>query len=161
MKWTDVSSGISVADGQPARAELATLAEQGFAAVVNLREEGEADERMSPAEEGEAVRTSGMSYLHVPFSLRDPAAASAAVDDFRREISGLPGRVLVHCGSGRRAAALTAIHLGLKEGRRGEEVLAMARDWGWPLEPPPLADFVSNYVDRNRGLYKNLEREIW
>jgi uncharacterized protein (TIGR01244 family) len=120
MKWTDVSSGISVADGQPARAELATLAEQGFAAVVNLREEGEADERMSPAEEGEAVRTSGMSYLHVPFSLRDPAAASAAVDDFRREMSGLPGRVLVHCGSGRRAAALTAIHLGLKEGRRGD-----------------------------------------
>lgn len=161
MKHKDINSGISVADAQPARADFAKLAEDGFAAVVNLREEGEPDERMSPAEEGEAVRACGMSYLHVPFSLQDEAAASAAVDDFRREMSGLAGRVLVHCGSGRRAAALTAIHLGLKEGMRGEEVVAMARDWGCALEPARLADFVSSYVDRNRGLYKNLEREIW
>ena len=161
MKYTDVSAGISVADAQPARTELGKLAEEGFAAVVNLREEGEADARMSPAEEGEAASACGMSYLHLPFSLRDPTAASAAVDDFRREMSGMPGRVLVHCGSGRRAAALTAIHLGLKEGMRGEEVLAMARDWGCALEPTQLADFLSGYVERNRGLYKKLEREIW
>lgn len=161
MKYTDVSPGISVADAQPARAEFAKLAEEGFAAVVNLREEGEADARMSSAEEGEAVAACGMSYLHVPFALRDPTAASAAVDDFRRQMSGLPGRVLVHCGSGGRAAALTAIHLGLKEGMRGEEVLAMARDWGCPIESARLADFVCSYVERNRGLYKNLEREIW
>jgi uncharacterized protein (TIGR01244 family) len=161
MKYKDVSTGISVADGQPARTELEKLADEGFEAVVNLREEGEADARMSPAEEGEAVSACGMSYLHVPFSLGDPAAATVAVDDFRREISGISGRVLVHCGSGRRAAALAAIHLGLKEGMRGEEVLAMARDWGCPLEPPQLADFVSDYVERNRALYKKLEREIW
>jgi uncharacterized protein (TIGR01244 family) len=159
MKWTDVSSGISVADGQPARAELATLAEQGFAAVVNLREEGEADERMLTTRRARPCAR-GMSYLHVPFSLPDPASASAAVDDFRREMSGLPGRVLVHCGSGRGAAALTAIHLGLKEGLRGEEVLAMARDWGWALEPPPLADFVSSYVEQPRPLQESRARDL-
>jgi uncharacterized protein (TIGR01244 family) len=161
MKCKHVSPRISVADAQPSRAALAGLAEQGYAAVVNLREEGEADERMSPAEEGEAVRACGMTYVHVPFSLRDPAAASAAVDEFRRQMSGLPGRALVHCGSGRRAAALSAIHLGLREGMQSEDVLAMARDWGYPLEPPQLADFVAGYVERNRGLYNKLEREIW
>jgi protein tyrosine phosphatase (PTP) superfamily phosphohydrolase (DUF442 family) len=92
MKCKSVSPRISVADAQPSRAAFATLAEEGYAAVVNLREEGEADERMSPAEEGEAVRACGMTYLHLPFSLGHPAAAIAAVDEFRRQMSAPPGR---------------------------------------------------------------------
>jgi hypothetical protein len=76
-------------------------------------------------------------------------------------MSALYGRALVHCGSGPRAAALAAIHLGLREGMPSEDVLAMMRDWGHPLESPQLAEFVVGYVDRNRGLYNKLEREIW
>src|SRR5512134_3543102 len=90
MNCKPVSPRISVADTQPARDALATLAQEGYAAVVNLREEGEADERMSPAEEGEAVRACGMTYLHVPFSLDNPATATAAVDEFRRQMSAPP-----------------------------------------------------------------------
>jgi uncharacterized protein (TIGR01244 family) len=161
MKCKPVSPRISVADAQPARADFATLAQEGYAAVVNLREEGEADERMSPAEEREAVRACGMTYLHVPFSLRHPARATAAVDEFRRQMSAPRGRTLVHCGSGRRAAAVSAIHLGLREGMRSEDVLGMARNWGLPIEPPELADFVAGYVERNHVLYDELEREIW
>ena len=116
MNCKPVSPRISIADTQPARDAFATLAQEGYAAVVNLREAGEADERMSPAEEGKAVRACGMTYLHVPFSLGHPARATAAVDEFRRQMSKPPGRTLVHCGSGRRAAALSAIHLGLREG---------------------------------------------
>ena len=55
--------------------------------MVNLGEEGEADARMSLLKEGEAVRACGMTYLHLPFSLRHPAAATAAVDEFRRQMS--------------------------------------------------------------------------
>jgi protein tyrosine phosphatase (PTP) superfamily phosphohydrolase (DUF442 family) len=161
MKCKPVSPRISVADAQPSRAAFAALAKEGYAAVVNLREEDEVDERMSPTEEGAAVRACGMTYLHLPFSLRRPAAANAAADEFRRQMSAPPGRTLVHRGSGRSAAALSAIHLGLREGMRSEDVLAMARSWGLPIEPPELADFVAGYVERNDVLYDELEREIW
>ena len=48
MNCKPVSPRISVADTQPARDAFATLAKEGYAAVVNLREEGEADERGTP-----------------------------------------------------------------------------------------------------------------
>ena len=160
MNCKPVSPRISVADAQPARDAFATLAQEGYAAVVNLREEGEADERMSPAEEegGAGVRhdLSARAIL-----ARPSCEATAAVDEFRRQMSTPPGRTLVHCGSGRRAAALSAIHLGLREGMRSEDVLGMARNWGLPIEPPELADFVAGYVERNHVLYDELEREIW
>ena len=37
----------------------------------------------------------------------------------------------------------------------------MARNWGLPIEPAELADFVARYVERNDVLYDELEREIW
>ena len=43
-----------------------------------------------PAEEGKAVRACGMTYLHVPFSLGHPVRATAAVDEFRRQMSTPP-----------------------------------------------------------------------
>ena len=99
------------------------------------------------------MRACGMTYLHVPFSLRHPARATAAVDEFRRQMSAPPGRTLVHCGSGRRAAALSAIHLGLREGMRSEDVLGMARNWGLPIEPPELADFVADSAQKAKYLH--------
>ena len=66
MNCKPVSPRISVADTQPARDAFATLAYRATPPWSTCARR-EADERMSPAEEGKAVRACGMTYLHVPF----------------------------------------------------------------------------------------------
>lgn len=69
--------------GQPGADELKALREGGFATVVNLRLDGEADQPWPPAEEGAAAETMGLAYHHLPVSLTalDPAQLARLVDE--------------------------------------------------------------------------------
>ena len=57
--------------GQPTVDDLRRLREQGFAAVVNLRPDGEGNQPLPPDAEGFAAMDSGLSYSHVPVVLGD------------------------------------------------------------------------------------------
>src|SRR5438128_725113 len=96
--------GITVAD-QPTEEELRGLQGQGYAGVINLRNDGEPEQPLSTGEEGARVRAMGMDYLHygvggAPLS----EEGVGPVCDFLDRHSG--EKVLVHCRKGARAAAL-------------------------------------------------------
>src|SRR4051812_7134268 len=100
--------GITVAD-QPSDADLGRLKAEGYTGVVNLRNDGEPEQPLSTSEEGERVRAMGMDYLHygvggAPLSEEGVASVSAFLERHA------PGKVLVHCRKGSRAAALVLLH---------------------------------------------------
>lgn len=95
--------------GAPDEAEVARLASQGFASIVDLRTGREADQPLSPEREKEEALKCGLHYLQLPVENAD--VDPAMIERFRSEVSQLPGPVYVHCSSGRRAQAVVAAAL--------------------------------------------------
>jgi uncharacterized protein (TIGR01244 family) len=132
MQSRAVTDRITIAD-QPTEAELASLSAEGYVGVVNLRHDGEPEQPLSPAAEGETVRALGLDYLHqgvggAPLSDQAVAAVSEFLDRHA------DGRVLVHCRKGGRAAALTLLHLARKQGWSPSETLARGEAMGLKIE---------------------------
>ncbi len=90
-----------VSSGQPDEAVLRAIADAGFSAVVDLRATHE-DRGM---DEQAIVERLGMAYVSLPVS--GPAEVTfdnaAALDQV---LADNEGRILLHCSSGNRAAAL-------------------------------------------------------
>src|SRR5262245_5647653 len=108
-----VSPQLAIAD-QPTEADLANLKKEGYAGVVNLRNDGEPEQPLSTAEEGDRVRSLGMEYLHVGVGgapLTEPGVKAFCnfLDRHKEE------KVLVHCRKGARAAALVVLHRAISE----------------------------------------------
>lgn len=130
---------------QPTPADLDQFAENGIQSVINLRNEGEDDQPLGPDAEAEAVKSRGMTYLHLPVSTG--SVSHATVDEFRRALDELPKPVLVHCKSGKRAGAFAMMHLAAERGMSGEKTLEQAEQLGFECDQPQLKEFVKEYVD--------------
>lgn len=131
--------------GQPTAAELRDLAGKGFKSIVNLRCAGEAEQPLSPEKEGTEVSKLRMRYLHLPVS--PTAMQNGQVDQFRKQVAGLPGPVFVHCHSGKRAGAFVMMGNAVQAGWSGEKTLATAAQMGFQCDVPALKAFVKGYVD--------------
>ena len=134
---------------QPSEEQLKELARQGFRSVVNFRTDGEDDQPLSPAQEGETVKALGMEYLHVPVSMK--SMAPETVDRFRQRYPDLPKPVFAHCKSGKRAGAMVMMHVAAQSGMSGEQTLEQAERMGFRCDQPELKAFVRQYVDRATG----------
>ncbi|MDF1587275.1 protein tyrosine phosphatase family protein [Marinimicrococcus flavescens] len=143
-----INDRFTVGKAQPSAEAVPQIARDGFRSVVNLRVEGADGQKMSPAEEGEAVRRAGMSYFHLP--VKADSLSDGLVDRFREGVAGLPGPVFVHCASGKRAGAFTMMHVAAEQGMSGKEVLAKAAEMGFECDTPQLESFVRDYVDSHR-----------
>lgn len=124
-----VTERITISD-QPTLEDLSDLAAEGFAAVVNLRRDGELEMPMTSMEEGEAVRSLGMDYLHAgigsepeSLTLESMAAFGAFLD--RWENRPESGPILVHCRKSGRAAAMVLIREAYRRGWRSHEACAL------------------------------------
>ena len=138
-----VPPGIAVAD-QPTEADLQALKDEGYAAVVNLRGEGEPEQPLDPSAEGERVRALGMEYLHAPVTGAPlTAAVVGAIGALLDKHAG--GKVLVHCRKGGRAAALVLIHKARAEGWAPSEAFAKGQALGLQVDGP-LKDKVEAYL---------------
>ena len=127
-----IGPNLVVAD-QPTAAELEALRAEGFAGVVNLRNDGEPEQPLSTFAEGEAVRALGMDYLHQgvgggPLPESTVSAVSAFLDAHASD------KVLIHCRKGGRAAALVLLHHALAEGWNPAEAVAKGRALGLEVE---------------------------
>lgn len=134
---------------QPSDQQLRQLQQEGFKSVVNFRTEGEERQPLSPAEEGEQVRSAGMDYLHLPVSMK--SISSEQVDYFRERFADLPKPVFAHCQGGKRAGAMVMMNVGIEAGLSGEQTLEQAGELGFECDQPELRDFVCRYVDRHGG----------
>lgn len=137
--------------GTPRPEELERLAEEGFRSVIDLRlsREAEGSETLpTPDEEGERVRALGLDYFHLPVDAEE--IQPSEVDRFHAAVEDLPSPVFVHCGIGGRAAAMAAIHEGIRLGLDGREAVRRARSAGLELENGGLSEAVRTFVDERR-----------
>lgn len=130
---------------QPSVEEIAQLSQEGFQTVVNFRTEGEDEQPLSPAAEGEKVESAGMKYLNIPVSM--DSMSPKQVDQFRSQFTDLPKPVFAHCKSGKRAGAMVMMHMAVEQGMSGDQTLQKAEEMGFECDKEELRTFVKNYVD--------------
>jgi uncharacterized protein (TIGR01244 family) len=130
---------------QPSEEEIAQLAQDGFQTVVNFRTDGEEEQPLSPAAEGEKVESAGMKYLNIPVSME--SMGPEQVDQFRSQFKDLSKPLYAHCKSGKRAGAMVMMHMAVEQGMTGDQTLQKAEDMGFECEKEELRTFVKNYVD--------------
>jgi uncharacterized protein (TIGR01244 family) len=134
MKNESRIEGITVG-GQPTAAELKA---GRFAAVINVREDGE------PGNDTAAlVAGTDIAYTAVPWTIDtvtkdDIARVRAAVD-------AAQGPVLIHCMGGTRAAVAAAIVLAEKSGAGAADALRNVKSAGFPIDGTPYAGFITDY----------------
>lgn len=133
--------------GQPSESEIQSLAKDGFKSIVNFRTEGEDNQPLSPDAEGSKVLKAGMNYLHVPVSMKSMDVAK--VDQFRQQLESLPKPVFAHCKTGKRAGAMTMMHVAVENGMSGEQALKKAEEMGFECDVPELKEFVKSYVNNH------------
>jgi uncharacterized protein (TIGR01244 family) len=146
MKSQAITPNITIAD-QPTLDELRALLADGYAGVINLRHDGEPEQPLSTAVEGEKVRALGLEYLHYgvgggPLTSGGVESVSAFLD---RHASG---KVLVHCRKGARAAALVLIHQAKALGWSPGEVFEKGRAMGLEVDGG-LRTLVENHLRSN------------
>jgi uncharacterized protein (TIGR01244 family) len=115
--------------GQPTEADLKALKGQGYVGVVNLRNDGEPEQPIDTKAEAALAGGLGLDYLHYGVGgapLADPGVAS--VRDFLDRHEG--EKVLVHCRSGGRAAALVLLYEACKRGWTPAEAVEKGRAMG-------------------------------
>jgi protein tyrosine phosphatase (PTP) superfamily phosphohydrolase (DUF442 family) len=95
-----------VTSGQPTAASLATLAEQGFGAVIYLAPPDVDD---AVREEGLIVGRQGLVFVNIPILFNKPTEAD--FNTFAAVLKSLEGRkVLVHCQVNMRASSMSFLY---------------------------------------------------
>jgi sulfide:quinone oxidoreductase len=128
MELRIVDETLAVAP-QPAPEELASLAAQGFTAVICNRPDGEEPGQPPLDEMRRAAQEAGLAFHHIPVAGGlFPPAAVAAFGAIRR---GTQGKVLAYCRTGMRAVTLDALaNIG---GLGAEDRIARAKAAGYDL----------------------------
>lgn len=113
-----------MSSGQPTEAQLATLAEQGFVAIIDLRGAGE----NRGFDEAAAAEAAGLDYSPLPIPNAEAINSENALK-LGELLDQFEGPVVVHCGSGNRVGALVAL-LEADRGASTEEALEAGRAAG-------------------------------
>jgi len=141
-----ITPGVTIGD-QPTEADLARFKAEGYAGVVNLRNDGEPEQPLGTAAEGEQVRALGMDYLHmgvggVPLTEDGVKSVCDFIDAH--------GKVMVHCRKGGRAAAMVLLHQARAHGWAAAEAAAKGRALGLEVDGG-LRAIVEDYLDTHRA----------
>lgn len=89
--------------GQPTQAGLQRMQDEGVTTIINLRLDNEMAERVS-FDEPALVEELGMTYVSLPMSTGTYSMEN--VDALAEALSGVKGKVLLHCGSSNRVGVL-------------------------------------------------------
>jgi uncharacterized protein (TIGR01244 family) len=140
-----VTSTLTVGD-QPTEADLEELKREGYVGVVNLRNDGEPEQPLGTAEEGNKVRALGLDYLHygvgsAPLSER----GVTAVCDFIDQHAQGSAKVLVHCRKGGRAVAMLLLQQARANKWSAQEVFAKGKAMGLEIDGG-LKTLVESYL---------------
>ena len=137
-KFNTVSDRVATG-GQPTAPQIASLAREGFHAIVSLREPSEYD---AAAEEA-AAKQNKLIYVNIPVKSTDPRPEQ--VDAFLAALANprvYP--VFIHCASGNRVAAFWMIRRVLVEKWDVEDAEREAKLGG--LKSPAMKEFALDYI---------------
>jgi len=100
-------SDLLACSGQPREGQLLSVADDGYAVVINL---GLTDGKYALNDEATSVNSLGLKYYHIPVLFDDPKA-----DDLAKFIDIMhqhpTDKTLVHCAANYRASAFTGLYL--------------------------------------------------
>lgn len=120
---TPLTERFSVS-GQVSPDQLADLKARGYTAIIALRPDGEAPGQPSAAQVSEAARGNGMTFAFVPVAPGPiPDAAVAALS---QAIAENPGKVLLYCRSGSRAARTWSLFEASRAGGADADAIVAA-----------------------------------
>lgn len=127
--------------GQVDPAAMATLKQEGFVSVINLR---------LPTEEGAnvdagraAAQAAGLKYIHLPFNAAQPDPK--VVDSFLAAVADKSNQpVFIHCGSASRVGGVWMIKRVLQDKWALDRALTEAKAIG--LNNANLEAFATNYI---------------
>lgn len=142
--YTKVDASIGCAGATDAKA-LASIAQLGYKAVLNLREATEEGAHVD--ESRAAAEAAGLKYIHLPFkgSAPDPKVADA----FLKVVADTANQPLfIHCGSANRVGAMWLIKRMVVDRWTEERAVAEARSIG--LTSAALQTFALDYVAAHR-----------
>ena len=131
--------------GQPTPEEVRALADAGFAAILNLREDAEENDALH----ARAARESGLQLYRVPVSKTNPTDESVA-----RFLKVTDDETLypiyIFCAEGNRAAAFWMIRRVMRDGWKLERAEKEAAAAG--LASEPMREFALGYIARHSRL---------
>lgn len=145
-----ITEAITIGD-QPTSEDLARFRDEGYVGVVNLRNPGEPEQPLGPAEEGREVEGLGMEYVHYGVGgapLSEPGVE--AVCDFVDRHTQAGRKVLVHCRKGARAAALVLIQQARANRWPADEVITKGQQMGLDVDGG-LRTLVEVYLRQGAG----------
>ena len=126
--------------GQPDEDALREAEENGVSIVISLRAESELD-----WDERAVSESLNQSFYQVPVNSRSSNLAAAPFDQITELVEANPdATIMLHCGSGNRAAAWLAVYLSEVHGMATEEAIQVARENG--LTNKGLEDKVRTYL---------------
>jgi uncharacterized protein (TIGR01244 family) len=126
-------AGAAWVSGQVALESVATLRDDGFAAIIDLRPDGESpDQPASSAMAAESGRQ-GLQFTYVPVPRSE--IPDAAVDALVAALASAKRPVLLYCGSGRRASRTWALAEASRAGGlQAGDIEAVLSRLGQPVE---------------------------
>jgi uncharacterized protein (TIGR01244 family) len=126
-------------------AALEGLKNDGFKAVINLRQASEAGANIE--ENAARAKTLGLNYIHIPFNAQSPE--SKTVDDFLGAVGNTANQpVFIHCGSANRVGAVWLVKRVLQDGWAVDKATAEAKLIG--LRSAPLEQFALKYIAEHK-----------
>ncbi len=124
---------------------LEALRNDGFKAVINLRQASEAGANIE--ENAARAKALGLTYLHIPFNGQAPE--STTVDDFLAAVSNKANQpVFIHCSSANRVGAVWLVKRVLQDGWPVEKATEEAKSIG--LRSAPLEQFALQYIQDHK-----------
>lgn len=122
-------------------AAMATLRQEGFVSVINLRQASEAGANIEAGRA--AAQAAGLKYIHLPFNVAAPDPK--VVDSFLAAVADRSNQpVFIHCGSASRVGGVWMIKRVLHDKWPMERALAEAKAIG--LNSAPLTAFATEYI---------------
>jgi uncharacterized protein (TIGR01244 family) len=142
---TDVNDRISVA-GPLDCEDLRQARAAGIALVVDLRDDAEpVSHGLDPRSEAVVAAAIGLPHRRVPMGVGEPSRRAFA--EIEAIVRGASGRVLLHCASGRRAAAAVVAVLGRADRWTPATCKGALRALGFDVAGmPPLGRAIVEYV---------------
>jgi protein tyrosine phosphatase (PTP) superfamily phosphohydrolase (DUF442 family) len=131
--------------GQPGGKAIKELREEGFAAVINMRQKNEG--KYQEFWEQGAVGGQDIAYYNLPYSMKEKLSdeyldsVTEVVKKHRKE-----GKILIHCGSGNRAALWAGAHFQKDHGFSKEEAMDIAQKLG--ITSPRVETKLVEYLER-------------
>lgn len=130
MTDAKITETLTVA-GQPELQAFAGVAGDGFAALINLRPDGEDADQPGNAAEKAAAESAGLAYGFVPVT--GATITTADIRAFQQAMRDAGGPVLAHCKGGTRALTLHVLGEVLDGRMKRGEVEAFGRSHGFDL----------------------------